>query len=157
VVAAAGFVDHHTGRPVQAVARLREAVRLGHDCGQLLPLPEVVALLGGALVNDEPAVAARLLAAAESWRTTRSIAIGRSARAVVAEAEAALEKMVRSGRLTPEGLDAERRRGARTPFGSLRGLYMLDPGLRPDPQFVDLTSANDDLEVIDLRRLVRRT
>jgi predicted ATPase/DNA-binding SARP family transcriptional activator len=156
VVAAAGFVDYRTGRNVPAVARLREAIRLGHDCGQLLPLPEVVTLLGGALVNDQPRVAARLLAAAETWRTVRSIAaVSRSARAVVAEAEAVLQAAIEAGELTAEELDAERRRGAGTPFGSLRGLCMLDPGLRPNPGMVDLTSVDVASEVIDLRRVPR--
>jgi predicted ATPase/DNA-binding SARP family transcriptional activator len=169
VLAAAGLVDHRTGRAGSAVARLREAVRLGHDCGQLLSLPEVVALLGSALVQDEPAVAARLLAAAEAWREARSIAaVGRCARSVVAEAEVALAAAVGAGRLSLEQVAAERRRGARTPFGSLRGLIMLDPGIVPDPRTLDLTgsqalAANDSATdpkagggVIDLRRVARR-
>jgi predicted ATPase/DNA-binding SARP family transcriptional activator len=156
VVAAAGLVDHRTGRPGPALARLREAIRLGHDCGQLLPLPEVVAVLGSALMAEQPAVAVRLLAAAEAWRTARSIAIGRSARAVVAEAEAVLAEAVRAGHLSQEQVEAETERGARTPFGSLRGLFMLDPGLRPRPELVDLTTPPATDSVIDLRGQVRQ-
>ena len=161
VVATAGLVDHWTGRPGPAVARLREAVRLGQGCGHLLSLPEVVALLGSALVPDEPAAAARLLAAAQAWRVERSIAVGRSARAVVAETEAALAAAVGSGQLSVEQIEAERRQGARTPFGSRCGLFLLDPGLRAEQRRFDLTSATGDSvatgdPVIDLRRFAQR-
>ena len=156
VLAVAGWVDHRTGRPVQALARLREAIRLGHDCGQLLPLPEALAVLGSALTAAQPAVAVRLLAAAEAWRNARSIAIGRSARAVVAEAEAVLATAVQAGQLSRAQVEAERERGARTPFGSLRGLFLLDPGLRPRPKLIDLTSSVTPGAVIDLRSRVRQ-
>ncbi|HST85746.1 MAG TPA: BTAD domain-containing putative transcriptional regulator [Kineosporiaceae bacterium] len=152
VLAAAGCIDHRTGRGRQAVAQLREAIRLGHDCGQLLPLPEVVALLGSVLVSDQPRVAARLLAAAEAWRAAHSIrAVPRLSRAIVAEAEAALAIAVGAGELSVDQLEAERRRGAGTPFGSLRGLCLLDPGLRGTPELIDLTEP----DVIDLRSLDR--
>jgi hypothetical protein len=131
---------------------LRRAVRLGHDCGQLLSLPELVALLGAALVDVDPAVGARLLAAAAAWRADREIAwVSGSARAVVEAAEAALM----NGMIPAERLLAERGRGAETPFGSMRGLFMLDPGLRaatgPDVATIDVTSDQTEAVVIDLR------
>jgi hypothetical protein len=85
-------------------------------------------------------VAIRLLAAAQAWRNSRSIMIvSRVARDVLAEAEVALAQAVAAGQLSTEQVDAERRRGTRTPFGSLCGLFLLDPGLRPQLVTLDLT------------------
>jgi predicted ATPase/DNA-binding SARP family transcriptional activator len=152
VLTAAGAIDHRAGRGRQAVTQLRAAIRLGHDCGQLLALPEAVALLGGALVTDQPRVAARLLAAAEAWRAAHSIrAVPRSSRAIVAEAELALAVAVGAGELRIEELEADRRRGVGTPFGSLRGLGLLDPGLRGTTEPVDPREP----DVIDLRSVGR--
>jgi hypothetical protein len=93
-------------------------------------------------------VAARLLAAAEAWRASPSIrAVPRLSRDIVAEAEVALAAAVRAGELSIEELEADRRRGTGTPFGSLRGLCLLDPGLRAEP--VDPSEP----DVIDLRSL----
>lgn len=148
VLAAAGLLDHRLGRAVRARARLRRAVRLGHDCGQLLSLPELVGLLGAALVDVDPAVGVRLLAAAGAWRADREIAwVSLSARAAVEAAESAL---LNDPGLHADRLAAERRRGADTPFGSMRGLFLLDPELRDAAGAqVDLTAQPGD--VIDLR------
>jgi predicted ATPase/DNA-binding SARP family transcriptional activator len=127
VLAAAGFVDLGTGRPAAAVTRLREAIRLAHDCGQVLSLPEVVAMLAAAMASSDPAAAIRLTAASRAWRSQRSIVIaGRWTRDRLERAEAELAACG----LPAAAVEVERDRGARTPFGSLRGLSMLDPGLR---------------------------
>jgi tetratricopeptide (TPR) repeat protein len=154
VIAAAGLIDLRSGHLSRAVARLRRAIQLAHDCGQLLSLPAVAGVLGAALLEQDAAVATRLLAAGRAWREDRSIAlVGRSVRSVVVKAEAAL-----AAGAGPAGrqADTERSRGERTPFGSLRGLTMLDPALRrpahPVPGEAVVRDALDhEAEVIDLR------
>ena len=146
LLGAAGLLDYRLGNTRRASARLRRAVRLAHDCGQLLSLPEVIGLLGASLVRDDPRTGARLLAAARAWQAERSIAaVSRSAQTAVADAETWL--LTTSSAVSSDQLAAERQRGASTPFGSMRRLYALDPGLRADggPE-----TGTDDT-VIDLR------
>jgi hypothetical protein len=97
---------------------LRAAVRDTHGAGQLMTLPDAVAALGLALLDTGESVAGtRLLATASAWRRQRSIApAGRWLRAQVERAEPGLPK-------------ADRERAERTPFGSMRSLTALDPGL----------------------------
>jgi tetratricopeptide (TPR) repeat protein len=140
VVAVGGLVDLVAGRRGRAIARLRQAIRLGHAGGQLLSLPSAVALLAAAMVGVDPAVAVRLDAAARAWRIERSIhPVGRWTRTVISRAETELAGCP----LAATVVEAEHEAGARTEFGSLRGLSMLDPGLlevdRPaDPAVIDL-------------------
>lgn len=106
-------------------------MRLGHDCGQLLSLPELIGLLGACLVRDDPRTGARLLAGARAWQAERSIAaVSRSAQTAIADAETWL--LTSSSAVSSDQLAAERQRGGSTPFGSMRRLYALDPGLRAD-------------------------
>jgi predicted ATPase/DNA-binding SARP family transcriptional activator len=114
----AGLIDLRTGRADEALVRLRAAVRDTHAAGQLMTLPDAVAALGLALLDTGESVAGtRLLATASAWRRQRSIApAGRWLRAQLERAEPGL----------PE---ADRQRGERTPFGSMRGLTAVDPGL----------------------------
>lgn len=130
VMAAAGLVDLRSGQRGRAVTRLRRAVQMAHDCGQMLSLPETVGLLGAALLDDEPAVATRLLAASRAWRAVRGLSlVNGAAREVIEKAET--ELLLGASPL-------EQARGERVPFGSLRGLTMLDPGLRRAPRVIDL-------------------
>jgi predicted ATPase len=114
----AGLIDLRTGRAAEALVPLRAAVRDTHGAGQLMTLPDAVAALGLALLDTGESVAGtRLLAIASAWRRQRSIApAGRWLRAQVERAEPGLPKV-------------DRERGERTPFGSMRGLTAVDPGL----------------------------
>jgi hypothetical protein len=114
----AGLIDLRTGRAAEALVRLRAAVRDTHGAGQLMTLPDAVAVLGLALMDTGESVAgAQLLATASAWWRQRSIApAGRWLRAQAQRAEPGLS-------------EADRDRGERTPFGSMRGLAALDPGL----------------------------
>jgi predicted ATPase/DNA-binding SARP family transcriptional activator len=132
VLAAAGLVDLHGGRPWRAAARLREAVRLMHAAGQVVTMPDAISLLGAALLDTgTPHVAARLLATGAAWREARGLAVvGRAVR----DAIAAAEDRVASA-LTVEELATERAAGGRAPYGSLDALGQLHP-----PVVVDLRS-----------------
>ncbi|MFI7585673.1 hypothetical protein ACIB24_01195 [Spongisporangium articulatum] len=69
---------------------------------------------------------ARLLGASAAWRVERGIALEyRLTGRLISDAERALP----AGGLSPDRLAAERARGARTQFGSIRGISALDPGI----------------------------
>jgi predicted ATPase/DNA-binding SARP family transcriptional activator len=129
VMALAALVDHQIGRQERALIRIREAIRLAHECGRLISLPEMVGLLAMVQAQDDPVVAVRLFAATHAWRRTRSITpVGRYLRSVVDRAEL---ELVQRAPLPAQVSTVEQGRGAHTPFGSLRGLTRLDPGLSP--------------------------
>jgi hypothetical protein len=135
-----GLVELHRGRPDAAAGYLTGAIRCALECGQLLTLPELVDLLGVArLDGGEVAVAARLLGAGQAWRAARGVEPGtRLARGLI---DAALQRLGEQPGARVLELEAER--GARTPFGSLRGLGALDENLLSP--VTDVRSATIDL------------
>jgi hypothetical protein len=131
VLAIAGLVELRLGRPVAAVAALRESVQLMCQAGQLLSVPDAVSLLGAAfLAAGEPGASARLLAAGQAWRVARGQAVvGRLPREVVAEAERQLPSLLR-----PDELAAQRVAGTLAPYGSLPALAGLWRVVAPVPE-----------------------
>jgi tetratricopeptide (TPR) repeat protein len=121
---AAGLLELLAGRAAPAVDLLQDAVRLGHDCGQLLTLADTVSLLGAALVSaGDVEAGARLLGAGRAWRSTRGLqVVGRLQRGAIEDAEARLAALMPADRL-----EVELRRGERTPFASLKALQALAP------------------------------
>ncbi|MFI7585674.1 BTAD domain-containing putative transcriptional regulator [Spongisporangium articulatum] len=122
--------DLVAGRPAAAVGHLSEAIRLAVGCGLLLVLPECLDLLAATrLALGDPVTAARLRGAVATWRADRSIAVEhRLLERLVADVEARLAAAGAAG-AAQQRLVIERARGARTPFGSVRGLRALDPAL----------------------------
>jgi predicted ATPase/DNA-binding SARP family transcriptional activator len=117
----AAVVELTLGDPLRAGILLVDAIRFTHSTGQLLTLPDLVSLLGAALLQTgQPAMAARMLMAGESWREVRGLAVvGRLARQQISQATAELGALP----LTEE-IRAERARGAAAPFGWIEPLEL---------------------------------
>jgi predicted ATPase/DNA-binding SARP family transcriptional activator len=117
VLAGAGVVHLQLGDPVAAGRCLREAAPLMFAAGQILTLPDTIALLSvSALDTGHPRTAARLLGVSQAWRSVRGLAVaGRRTRRLLAAAADRLEAAISD----PEDLQRELARGQGAPYGDL--------------------------------------
>ncbi len=134
----AGLVQLRLSDPARASQALRAAAPLMSAAGQLLTLPDTVALLAVASLDlGHPVTAARLFGVSESWRTARGLAIaGRQARAEIARAKRQLAGRLRD----PASRERETAAGAIVPFADLariahavewNGIWIADLRTRP--------------------------
>jgi predicted ATPase/DNA-binding SARP family transcriptional activator len=117
VLAAAGGVHLILGDPVPAGRYLREAAPLMFAAGQLLTLPDTIALLSvSALHTGHPRTAARLLGVSQAWRAVHGLAMAsRRTRRLLATAHDGIGAALGD----PDELQRELARGASAPYGAL--------------------------------------
>jgi predicted ATPase/DNA-binding SARP family transcriptional activator len=136
----AAVVELSLGDPLRAQILLEDAIRFTHSAGQLLTLPDIVSLLGVALLQTGQAgAAARMLTAGQSWREVRGLAVvGRLAQREIARATVELAALPMT-----EEIRAERARGAAAQFGRIEALDL--------PTTVDVRDARPPLRLVGQR------